>query len=176
MKGEIRTYIQICLYLHGETLGKTHKKLKRPFLGRRWIGWAEVGGRGRKVRLLWQKAEEREAGGGGQGLTQRRVAASKEQNPQAQSQGLWLLQFLQPQSEIQVLSPASFCLDGHIKIPCSSTSHPLLGRDCQLITPYACSSSSLTNKLQLLQLFPRPQCGALLNNCFLGSSAIGGAL
>lgn len=66
MKGEIRTYIQICLYLHGETLGKTHKKLKRPFLGRRWIGWAEVGGRGRKVRLLWQKAEEREAGGGGE--------------------------------------------------------------------------------------------------------------
>lgn len=41
--------------------------------------------------------------------------ASKEQNPRAQSQELWLLQFLHPQSEIQMFSPASFCLDTNMK-------------------------------------------------------------
>ena len=67
--------------------------------------------------------------------------AAKEKNPRAQSQELWLLHCPQPPSEIQPLSSASLCLD--MKSPCNSTTHLLLGRDCQRFIPYPLSASSL---------------------------------
>ena len=62
IKGEIRTYIQICIYLHKRTLERTRKKLKRPPVGRRWMGWTEM----REQDLSGKRRTEREEGAAGE--------------------------------------------------------------------------------------------------------------
>ena len=50
------------MHLHKDTLGKTHKKVKRPPVGRRWMGWTEVVG-GEQRKAFRQKADREGSGG-----------------------------------------------------------------------------------------------------------------
>lgn len=50
------------MHLHKETLGKTHKKVKRPPVGRRCMGWTEVVG-GEQRKASQAKGRQREKWG-----------------------------------------------------------------------------------------------------------------